>query len=220
MTSSFDEDRDGQVQDQKTASALADTARMTGAHCPSCKKTICGHEAVFSLVLGYKNAPRCLICIAAHMHEAASSLKERTLTYVQHHECFQTAWLRASKLEGFADAMRPACLWQPGEANAATGVIADTSNTASNSDEPNSNEPNHHATSPDSITARWDAGGMGCGDLVLELRLRLRELLPGDVMQLTATDAGAPLDLPAWCGLTGHKLLDAQHPVYQIRRKA
>jgi tRNA 2-thiouridine synthesizing protein A len=55
---------------------------------------------------------------------------------------------------------------------------------------------------------------------VLELRLRLRELLPGEVMELTATDAGAPIDLPAWCGLTGHELLDAQHPIYRIRRKA
>ena len=61
---------------------------------------------------------------------------------------------------------------------------------------------------------------MGCGDLVLELRLRLRELSPGSIFELRATDPGAPIDLPAWCGLTGHQLLDAQHPIYWIRRKA
>ena len=68
--------------------------------------------------------------------------------------------------------------------------------------------------------AEWDAGEMGCGDLVLQLRLRLKEMAPGQVLQLTAKDPGAPEDLPAWCGLTGHELVGAEHPLYWIRRKA
>jgi len=65
----------------------------------------------------------------------------------------------------------------------------------------------------------WDAGDMGCGDLVLQLRLRLRELEPGTVLRVTATDPGAPEDLPAWCGMTGHSLLHGEHPHYYIRKK-
>jgi tRNA 2-thiouridine synthesizing protein A len=67
--------------------------------------------------------------------------------------------------------------------------------------------------------AAWDAGAMGCGELVMELMLRLRALGAGEVLRLTATDPGAPLDIPAWCRLTGNPLLRADPPHYLIRRK-
>ncbi len=65
----------------------------------------------------------------------------------------------------------------------------------------------------------WDAGDLGCGELVLELRARLTALRPGDVLRLVARDPGAPADLPAWCRMTGHTLVSEAHPVYHIRRK-
>ena len=65
----------------------------------------------------------------------------------------------------------------------------------------------------------WDAGDMGCGDLVLELRARIEPMAPGRVLKLTARDPGAPADIPAWCRMTGHALLSEQHPIYLIRRK-
>jgi tRNA 2-thiouridine synthesizing protein A len=67
--------------------------------------------------------------------------------------------------------------------------------------------------------ATWDAGDMGCGDLVLELRLRLKTLRPGQVLKVTATDPGAPEDMPAWCGLTANPLVAMKPPHYWIRRK-
>lgn len=72
---------------------------------------------------------------------------------------------------------------------------------------------------PNSSDAEWDAGDMGCGDLVLELRLRLQKMRAGKIMKLCARDPGAPEDLPAWCRLTGHILLRAEHPTYWIKRK-
>jgi len=65
----------------------------------------------------------------------------------------------------------------------------------------------------------WDAGDMGCGDLVLELRARVGSLGPGEVLKLIARDPGAPADVPAWCRLTGHRLVSGHHPVYLIQRK-
>lgn len=65
----------------------------------------------------------------------------------------------------------------------------------------------------------WDAGDMGCGDLVLELRMRLQGMAPGTLIRVTARDPGAPADMPAWCGMTGHSLVHSKHPVYVIRRK-
>lgn len=67
--------------------------------------------------------------------------------------------------------------------------------------------------------AEWDAGDLGCGDLVLELRARIEPLAPGRVLKLTARDPGAPADIPAWCRMTGHALVSEHHPIYLIRRK-
>ena len=65
----------------------------------------------------------------------------------------------------------------------------------------------------------WDAGDMGCGELLIELRARLLPLAPGTLFQLVALDPGARVDLPAWCRLTGHAMVEAEHPVYWIRRR-
>lgn len=65
----------------------------------------------------------------------------------------------------------------------------------------------------------WDAGDLGCGELLLELRMRLTRMRPGHVLELVARDPGARADLPAWCRMTGHALIAERHPVYHIRRK-
>ena len=68
--------------------------------------------------------------------------------------------------------------------------------------------------------AGWDAEEMGCGELVIQLKLRLRDLRPGVTFHLVARDPGAREDIPAWCRLTGNELLAADHPSYLIRRQA
>ncbi|MCK6448499.1 MAG: sulfurtransferase TusA family protein [Planctomycetes bacterium] len=69
------------------------------------------------------------------------------------------------------------------------------------------------------VAAEWDAGNQGCGELVLELRNRIRALPPGALLRLVARDPGVPADLPAWCGLTGHALIAAEPPYFLLRRK-
>jgi len=65
----------------------------------------------------------------------------------------------------------------------------------------------------------FDAGDMGCGELVFLLAMRMRTLGPGKLLELVATDLGAPHDIPAWCRMTGHALLSASPPRYLIRSK-
>ena len=67
--------------------------------------------------------------------------------------------------------------------------------------------------------AQWNAGDLGCGELVMELRMRLRNM-PGQTLKLTATDAGASQDLPAWCRMTGNQLVSAEPPYFWIRAKS
>ena len=65
----------------------------------------------------------------------------------------------------------------------------------------------------------WDAGDLGCGEIIIALRARVLALAPGSLLEVTARDLGAPEDLPSWCRLTGHELVEAEHPVYVIRRR-
>ncbi len=72
--------------------------------------------------------------------------------------------------------------------------------------------PIHHAG--------WDAGDLACGELVLELRLRMRSLNAGQTLRLSALDPGAPADIPAWCRMTRHHLvfIDPVAHLYFIQR--
>ena len=65
----------------------------------------------------------------------------------------------------------------------------------------------------------WDAGEMGCGQLAFELHRRVRELEPGGRLEVIARDVGATTDLPAWCRMTGNRLVSAEHPTYVIERQ-
>ena len=48
----------------------------------------------------------------------------------------------------------------------------------------------------------WNAGHLGCGPLVLDLRKKLKAM-PGGVLRVIALDISAPHDIPAWCRLKG-----------------
>jgi len=66
-----------------------------------------------------------------------------------------------------------------------------------------------------------DGGDRTCVQLLLELRARISVLPSGTVIHLIATDPAAPIDLPAWCHLTGHGYLgpvaEASEPTFAIR---
>lgn len=54
----------------------------------------------------------------------------------------------------------------------------------------------------------WHAGDMGCGELVMVLRRKLKEM-PGEVLKVIALDPAAPIDIAAWCRMTNNELLGA-----------
>ncbi|SCD32595.1 TusA-related sulfurtransferase [Streptomyces sp. BpilaLS-43] len=54
-----------------------------------------------------------------------------------------------------------------------------------------------------------DGTGMLCVTLLLKLRKEIDGAEPGTVVHVIATDPAAPLDLPAWCHMTGHHYLGA-----------
>ncbi|MFJ8189150.1 sulfurtransferase TusA family protein [Streptomyces sp. NPDC096094] len=63
---------------------------------------------------------------------------------------------------------------------------------------------NSDTSTPD-ITV--DGTGLLCVTLLLRLRKEIDGAEPGTVVHVIATDPAAPLDLPAWCHMTGHHYL-------------
>lgn len=66
-----------------------------------------------------------------------------------------------------------------------------------------------------------DGGDLGCARLLVLLRDRVATLRAGAVVHLVTTDPVAPIDLPAWCHMTGHAYLGAvegrPRPTYAVR---
>ncbi len=67
-------------------------------------------------------------------------------------------------------------------------------------------------------TAYWDAGELGCGQLIVGLKRRVSQLAPGSILEVTARGPGARIDIFVWCRMTGHRLLSEAHPIYRIQR--
>jgi TusA-related sulfurtransferase len=69
------------------------------------------------------------------------------------------------------------------------------------------------------IAKRWEAGEQGCGQLIVGLQREISTLQDGQLLQLVSGNAGAQLDIPAWCRITHNPLVSANHPIYIIQKK-
>jgi tRNA 2-thiouridine synthesizing protein A len=65
----------------------------------------------------------------------------------------------------------------------------------------------------------YDGSGSGCGEILIDLRMRFRALSGGSRVLVNNPDGGAPIEMPAWCRLSGNLLLAASHPYYLIQVK-
>lgn len=65
----------------------------------------------------------------------------------------------------------------------------------------------------------YDSVDRGCGDFIMDLRGVMAGLHPGAVLMIASRDAGAPVEIPAWCRLTGHLLVAAEPPFFLVRKR-
>ncbi|MFJ3307629.1 sulfurtransferase TusA family protein [Streptomyces sp. NPDC086549] len=80
---------------------------------------------------------------------------------------------------------------------------------------------NDRSAAPPDLTV--DGTGLLCVTLLLRLRKEIDGAEPGTVVHVVATDPAAPLDLPAWCHMTGHDYLGpvpGDRPTYALRLTA
>ena len=55
-----------------------------------------------------------------------------------------------------------------------------------------------------------DAKRMLCPMPVIRTQDKIKTLSVGDVLEVVCTDPGALQDVPAWCRINGHKVLDTK----------
>lgn len=193
------------VEKIRAENVIAEAEARWGSACAGCGADLHGLDVVLSLFLGDKGALRCVDCAARGLGRTPEEFVRGAVPHLSRLECWSGGWRHAEAR------LRQEGNWP------ARGIPEDVRMART---EEEKKEEEFTASEAADAAATWDAGDTSCGDLVLELRLKLRALQPGQVMRVRATDPGAPGDLPAWCRLTGHTLLRFRHPEYWIQVKS
>lgn len=55
-----------------------------------------------------------------------------------------------------------------------------------------------------------DARRLLCPMPVIRVQQRVAQLAPGDVLVVSCTDPGARNDIPAWCRVNGHRVVEVR----------
>lgn len=202
----------------KAETVIAEVEARWGATCGGCSVTLIGHDVVLSMLMGLRQTPRCIACLAASVGDELEPFTRRAHSNLRRLECYGAGWRhsdrRLAALGAWPEERVPAAL----RLDVTAGPAPRCTTGATEAREVERTLPDVHAAP--GADALFDAGDMGCGDLVLELRARLMGLAPGQVLEVRATDPGAPGDLPAWCRVTRHTLVHSEHPTYWIQRRA
>ena len=57
---------------------------------------------------------------------------------------------------------------------------------------------------------RLDCVGLSCPMPIYKTAQKMKELKPGEVLEITADDKGIKKDIPAWCHSTGNECLGVE----------
>lgn len=73
-----------------------------------------------------------------------------------------------------------------------------------------------------SIDHKLDTSGLYCPEPVMLLHNKVRDMQPGESVEVIATDPSTQRDIPKFCGFLGHQLLSQEQRgdqyVYLIRK--
>lgn len=60
-----------------------------------------------------------------------------------------------------------------------------------------------------------DARRLLCPLPVIRTQDKVKQMQPGDVLEVVCTDPGVMQDIPAWCRINGHKVLESRQRDYE-----
>ncbi len=58
------------------------------------------------------------------------------------------------------------------------------------------------------MTHQLDARRLLCPLPVIRVQTKVKELAAGDILEVTCTDPGVVHDIPAWCRVHGHEIMN------------
>jgi hypothetical protein len=91
-------------EERRTEELLDALARRAAAEpCVACAAPVCGHAYVANVALGYKNAPRCVPCLAKGFDRDAAGFLADVRGHVARRACLQAGWEWASANGGTLD---------------------------------------------------------------------------------------------------------------------
>lgn len=61
-----------------------------------------------------------------------------------------------------------------------------------------------------------DARNLLCPLPVIRAQDKIHTMSPGEILKVVCTDPGTVHDIPTWCRINGHSLLDTQHIAQEI----
>jgi len=68
-----------------------------------------------------------------------------------------------------------------------------------------------------------DCRGLSCPMPIIKLAKAIKDLKPGQILEMTGTDASSKADVPAWCEKTGNEFLSIEEGIgenkFYIRKK-
>ncbi len=64
---------------------------------------------------------------------------------------------------------------------------------------------------------RLDARRLLCPLPVIRVQDRIREMQAGERLEVICTDPGAASDIPAWCRINGHRVLELREEEGELR---
>lgn len=66
-------------------------------------------------------------------------------------------------------------------------------------------------------TNTLDASGLLCPLPVIRVQDRIKRMASGEVLEVLATDPGTRHDIPAWCRVHGHQLVESRQSGERFR---
>ncbi|MSU63624.1 MAG: hypothetical protein EXS31_14705 [Pedosphaera sp.] len=98
-----------QTEDRyRTAGSLIrDLERLCGVLCVGCSTPLNHHQVLMAVATGFKDAPRCVPCLAAALDRDPAQLRDSLFEYIRHLECYAEAWNWANRVEQSPDGVMP-----------------------------------------------------------------------------------------------------------------
>ena len=96
--------QDDADESAEAGATLREFRRLFGGACTDCACRYSPQDAVRNIALGFKNAPRCSLCLGKRLERDVTELHAQLHEYIKRKACYWQAWQEAERCEQIPDA--------------------------------------------------------------------------------------------------------------------